>query len=312
MNINEEIYIFGHITPDTDSVCSSIAYSNLKNKLGYKNAKAYRVGKLNKETEFVLKYFNVEQPPLLLNKELSDGEQKNIILIDHNERSQCLKGVENSRILEIIDHHRFSDLHTNEPLFIRAEPVGCTGTIIAKMYKENSIDFEYNIAGILLSAILSDTLIFTSPTCTEIDKVIGAELAKITNIDCDEYGNEMFKASTNLDDFSCDEILAIDRKKFSFGEYTAFISQVNTMDYKSLHSRKEELILYMEKHATKNNSDLNLLMVTDIPLGGSEIIAVGHQKKVAQNMFNMNEKENSIYVSGLVSRKKQVVPLLPN
>jgi manganese-dependent inorganic pyrophosphatase len=308
--LDTHIYIFGHLTPDTDSICSSICYANLKNKLGYKNATPYRLGKISKETEFILNYFKVQPPEVLTDVSSSTSVKNKVILIDHNERNQSIRSLDSAEIIEIIDHHRFSDIHTNNPLFIRAEPVGCTATIVTKIYKENNIEIDKTTAGLLLSAILSDTLIFTSPTCTPIDKTLGLELAKISNIDYEAFGQEIFIASTNLDDVSAKEILAIDRKKFTFGEYTAFISQVNTMDYTTLHPRKESLLEELQSHATRNNSDLNILMVTDIPLGGSELLAVGTQKEVMTKIFKMPVDENSIYLPDVVSRKKQIVPLL--
>jgi manganese-dependent inorganic pyrophosphatase len=301
--LNTPIYIFGHTVPDTDSICASICYANLKNKLGYINATPYRLGSISKETQFVLNYFDTQKPELLkpiTNQNLGESCQKKIqvILVDHNEKNQSLTGIDHTEIIEIIDHHRFAGLYTNEPIFIRAEPIGSTCTIVAKMYKENNIEIEKNIAGLMLSAILSDTLIFTSPTCTDTDKAIGIELAAIAGVNYQDFGDQLFEASTNLDDLTPKEILAIDRKSFTFEDNKAVISQVNTMDYKKFHHQKETLVEAMEKHASTNNIQLSIIIVT------------GAKKDILQKLFDAPINENSIYLDGVVSRKKQIVPLL--
>jgi manganese-dependent inorganic pyrophosphatase len=236
--------------------------------------------------------------------------KKNVILIDHNEKDQSVNGIEHAKILEIIDHHRFSNIHTDEPLLIRAEPVGCSATIVYKMYKENNVRIEKSIAGLLLSAIISDTLAFASPTCTEDDQKIGLELARIAEINVEKFGTEILKASASLEGYSVKDILALDRKKFKFGSYTAYISQVNTYDYKSLHGMKEEIIASMEAFADNLNSDLVILLVTDIGLCSSELIACGREIAIVEELFGMKTGENSVFLPNVLSRKKQIVPIL--
>jgi len=235
---------------------------------------------------------------------------KKVILVDHNERSQSVEGLEQAEIMEIIDHHRVADIQTDSPLYIRSEPVGCTATIISKMYRENGVAIPKDIAGMMLSAILSDTLMFSSPTCTEADKAAAGQLASIAGVDIMEYGREMFKAGTSIEEYSIEQILAMDRKKFTFGKDTAYISQVNTLDFASLSTRMKEMFYKMEVFYQKNQCSLVMLMITDIVAGGSEIIAVGRAKDLLQTAFGMKLDENHIFLPGVVSRKQQIVPVL--
>ena len=179
------ILIFGHKNPDTDTICSAIAYSKLKNKLGI-DAKPVRLGEINEETKYVIDYFNMDIPEIIENV-----AGKEIILVDHNERTQTANGFEEAKVLELIDHHRISNFNVDEPLIVRMEPVGCTSTIIFKMFKENNIVPSKEVAGLMLSAIISDTLLFKSPTCTEYDVKAGKELSFIAEVDLEKYGLEM-------------------------------------------------------------------------------------------------------------------------
>ena len=235
---------------------------------------------------------------------------KKVILVDHNERSQSVEGLEQAEILEIIDHHRVADIQTDAPLYIRSEPVGCTATIISKMYRENSVQISQKMAGIMLSAILSDTLMFSSPTCTPSDKVAAELLAGIAGVDILDYGRLLFKAGTSIEDFTVEQILAMDRKRFTFGKDTAYISQVNTLDFASLASRIDEIFQKMEDFYQENQCGLVMLMITDIVAGGSEILAVGRAKELLWTAFGMKIHERHIFLPGVVSRKSQIVPVL--
>ena len=174
------ILVFGHKNPDTDTICSAIAYAELKNKLG-KDVKPVRLGEINEETKYVLDYFKVEKPELVENV-----AGKEIILVDHNERTQTADGFEEAKVLELIDHHRISNFNVDEPLMVRMAPVGCTATIILGMYKENELVPSKEVAGLMLSAIISDTLLFKSPTCTVCDVKAGKELAEIAGVNLEE------------------------------------------------------------------------------------------------------------------------------
>ena len=234
--MSKEILIFGHKNPDTDSICSAIAFSELKNKTG-ENTIPIRLGEISKETEFVLNYFNVEAPKLQTNV---SGEE--VILVDHNERTQTADGIEEAKILELVDHHRISNFHTDEPLKVRMEPVGCTSTILYGLYKEASIIPEKKVAGLMLSAIVSDTLLFKSPTCTEIDIKAAKELADIAEVNLEKYGLEMLIAGTNLDDKTEEELLNMDMKIASYFIRGNFLYiQVNfKLAYFYTQNRKEE------------------------------------------------------------------------
>lgn len=249
---------------------------------------------------------------IISRRHLIEYRMKKVILIDHNEASQSAEGLDQAEILEIIDHHRVADIQTRSPLYIRAEPVGCTATIIAKMYRESSVEIDKPTAGMLLSAILSDTLMFTSPTCTLVDKQESKKLAEIAGVDMYTYSREMFETSTSLEGFTPSEILAIDRKRFSFDKYCAYISQVNTLDFKSAVKLKQGILDAMQQFYEESKCDLVILMITDIVLEGSEVIVLGnHQaKNVVENLFNIPRGEDSIYLSGVVSRKKQIIPKL--
>src|SRR5690606_18158125 len=188
--------VFGHKNPDTDTITSAIVYAYLKQQLGV-DAEAVRLGELNNETKYALEKFNFEAPRLIANVK---DEAAQVILVDHNEFQQSADGIEEVQITEVIDHHRVANFQTADPLYFRAEPVGCTATILNKLFKENNVEIPANIAGLMLSAIISDTLLFKSPTCTEQDVKAAEELATIANIDPAQYGLAMLKAGADLSD----------------------------------------------------------------------------------------------------------------
>ncbi|OOB80013.1 MAG: pyrophosphatase [Epulopiscium sp. Nuni2H_MBin001] len=247
---------------------------------------------------------------IISKRHILDIQKKKVILVDHNERAQSALGIEQAEILEIVDHHRVANLDTQIPVFLRAEPVGCTCTIIAKMYQEANIMPPREIAGLMLSAILSDTLVFKSPTCTEEDKKIAKRLAKIAEVDLEAYGEELISVGGALDKLSPKEILEGDCKSFIFGDYKAMVSQVNTTSLRSLESVKVGVIYEMERTIERENVDLAILIVTDILLGGSQILAVGPAKVLAESAFGIEPDKDSIYLDGVCSRKKQIVPQL--
>ncbi len=243
-------------------------------------------------------------------RHLIDYERKKVILIDHNERSQSVEGLDQADILEIIDHHRVADIQTAMPLLIRSEPVGCSATIVYKLYRESCIRPKKEVAGLLLAAILSDTLMFSSPTCTDEDKKIAETLADIAGVNIEEFGRGMFSAGSSLTGYTPEQILNIDRKAFSFDKYSVSISQVNTLDFRSIVDKKEELIAAMTALYDNNQYDLVILLITDIVAHGSEILAVGKAKELLNKAFSMDVKNDSFFLPGVVSRKKQIVPNL--
>ena len=300
-----EIKIFGHQNPDTDTIMSSIAMTNLENKLG-KEAKAYRLGKVNKETEYALNYFGVEAPELL--DGVQEGEE--VTLVDHNEFGQSAKGIENAKIVKVIDHHKISDFKTSEPLYYLAMPVGCTCTIIYELYKLNNIEIESKIAGLMLSAIISDTLLFKSPTCTAKDVEAAKELSKIANVDENTYGLDMLKAGTDLSDYTPEELINIDSKPFVKENGKFQVAQVNTASIEDVLKNKVEIEKAMNDFIKANNVDLFVLLITDILENNSQVIALGEKQDTVEKAFNIKLVDNMVYLPGVVSRKKQVAPII--
>lgn len=243
---------------------------------------------------------------------LLDIKKKQVILVDHNEVSQSVPGIEQAEILEIIDHHRIANLDTGTPVFFRAEPVGCTCTIIGKMYDENNIMPPTEIAGIMLSAILSDTLIFHSPTCTNEDIRIAKKLSQIAGVDIQQYGMDMIAAGTRLENVTPKEILQMDMKYFTLGQYHAAVSQVNTGDYEGIFAMKKSILEEMETLCINQNLDISILMVTNLIVGGTELIVVGSEKWIADQAFQIRKDENSVFLPEVYSRKKQIIPKLMN
>ncbi|MFY0421675.1 MULTISPECIES: manganese-dependent inorganic pyrophosphatase [Bacillus] len=302
----EKILIFGHQNPDTDTICSAIAYADLTNKLGY-NAEPVRLGQVNGETQYALDYFKQESPRLV---ETAANEVNGVILVDHNERQQSIKDIEEVQVLEVIDHHRIANFETAEPLYYRAEPVGCTATILNKMYKENNVKIEKEIAGLMLSAIISDSLLFKSPTCTDQDVAAAKELAEIAGVDAEEYGLNMLKAGADLSKKTVEELISLDAKEFTLGSKKVEIAQVNTVDIEDVKKRQAELEAVISKVVAEKNLDLFLLVITDILENDSLALAIGNEAAKVEKAFNVTLENNTALLKGVVSRKKQVVPVL--
>ncbi|WP_064580494.1 manganese-dependent inorganic pyrophosphatase [Streptobacillus moniliformis] len=296
--------IFGHKNPDTDAICSAIVYSHLKEDLGIK-AVAKRIGELNEETKFVLKYFGVDAPEYIDNVA---GES--IILVDHNERTQTADGFEEAKVLEVIDHHRVANFNVSDPLYMRVEAVGCTSTILFDMYRENNIKPCKIMAGLMLSAIISDTLLFKSPTCTPKDVIAGKELAKIAGLDLKEYGLEMLKAGTNLSSKTEIELLNMDMKIFEVEDIRMSIAQVNSVNEDEMLERKEKLLVEMKNLMEKEKVNFVMFVITNILTNDSVGLVSGNNLDVVEKAFNEKINDNMIVLRKVVSRKKQVVPPL--
>lgn len=234
--------------------------------------------------------------------------KKKVILVDHNERSQSVAGLEESEILEIIDHHRVADVFTGNPIYFRNEPVGSTSTIIASIFFENGRRPSKTIAGILAAAIISDTLLFRSPTSTSTDKIMLKRLEKIADIDVEKFAMEMFKKGTSLKGKTAKELLKQDFKVFTINEEKIGIAQVYTMDRESLKDIRSELLSLMEEKRTKEGYSTFIVMLTDIFKEASEIIVVGENIEVIGKAFEKDVVNNSFNVKGVLSRKKQIVP----
>lgn len=300
------LLVFGHQNPDTDTIASAISYAYLLNETGT-SAQAVALGQANEETIFALNYFKVEMPRIV---GTVANETTQVALVDHNEAQQSVSDIQDVEVVAVVDHHRIANFETANPLYYRAEPLGCTATILYKMYREKDIDIPRSIAGLMLSAIISDTLLFKSPTCTVEDELVAIELATIAQVDAQEYGLELLKAGTNLSSKTTKELLNLDAKSFVMGEKTVRIAQVNTVDENELLVKQSEFEQVMATENTINNYDLFVFVITNILLSNSVAIVVGEPKMAVEKAFNGQLNNNVIMLPGVVSRKKQVVPQL--
>ncbi len=239
-----------------------------------------------------------------------NGMKKKVIQVDHNERSQAIDGIEEAEILEIVDHHRVADIQTVGPVLFRAEPVGCTATIVAKCYKEHGVEIPADMAGLMLGAIISDTLLFKSPTCTPTDTKIAKELAQIAGVDIVEFGMSMFKAGTSLAGKTVEEIFNQDYKKFTFGDLSVGVAQVNTMDIEGFAPYKKDMLDYMEQVAKDNHMEFTMLLLTDVINATSEVLVAGPRKDYVETAFGVELVDQQASLPGVISRKKQVVPVI--
>jgi manganese-dependent inorganic pyrophosphatase len=252
-----------------------------------------------------LNYLDIEAPELI--ESLDEGS--NVILVDHNSPSESIDNLENMNIKKVVDHHKIA-LETSYPLFYRAEPVGCTETILFKLFNENNVKIEPKIAQLMLSAIISDTLLLKSPTTTEDDKDAVEKLAKIANVDYEEYGLEMLKAGTDLSSFTIDEILALDAKQIDFKDVKSIVNQVNTASISDVLEMKDELEAGIEKIIEKEDLDLFMLLITDIVNSNSQVIVLGKDASLVEKAYGVKLEDNTALLEGVVSRKKQVVPIM--
>ena len=302
----EKILVFGHKNPDTDAICSSLVMADLQTKIRGEEVISCRLGNLNEETKYALNYFKVEEPKLI--EKVEEGQK--VILVDHNEFTQSVEGIEKAKILEVVDHHRISNFETSEPLYYTARPFGCTSTILFEEFKQNNIEIEKIEAVLMASAIISDTLLLKSPTTTEHDRKALEELGKIADINIEEYGLEMLKAGTDLDDFSEEELINLDAKSLDKNETKFVIAQVNTVSIEDVLKRKEKLESAMNKEIEEKGLSLFVLAITDILNSNSEIIALGEKVDVVEKGFGKKLENNTAFLEGVVSRKKQLLPAI--
>ena len=300
------VLVFGHKNPDTDTICSALAYAELKKKLGM-DAEAVRLGEVNGETQYALDHFRVKAPRLV--ERVSD-ETNSVILVDHNEFQQSADDIADVRILEVVDHHRIANFQTADALYYRAEPVGCTATILLKLYKEHGVEVAPDMAGLMLSAIISDSLLFKSPTCTDEDIKAAKELAAISGTDVETYGLEMLKAGADLSQKTIPELISLDAKEFAMGDYRIEIAQVNTVDANDVLSRKAEVEAAMAETVAQKELDLFVFAITNILTNDSEALVVGKKNDLFEQAFNVKLVDGLATLPGVVSRKKQIVPVL--
>ena len=297
------ILIFGHKNPDTDTICSSIVYNNLKRIQGM-DSEAVRLGEINDETKYALEYFNVSLPRLV--EEVEEGQ--NVILVDHNEFQQSANGIEKAVIREVIDHHRIANFETAAPLYYRAEPLGCTATILKKIYEEQNVNIDKQMAGLMLSAIISDSLLFKSPTCTLQDKVAAEELAKIADVNLEEYGLAMLKAGASTTDKTAETLISLDAKEFVLGADKLVVAQINTVDANEVADRKEELEAAINAELSSKGLSAYVFVITNILTSDSEVLVLGEKQDKVAAAFGKTLENDFMTLEGVVSRKKQVVP----
>ena len=244
-------------------------------------------------------------------RRLMTTSKKQVILVDHNEKSQAVEGLEEAEIVEIIDHHRLGNIETMGPVFFRNQPVGCTATIITQMYEEEGVEITPTIAGLLCSAIVSDTLLFRSPTCTRLDENIARKLAKIAGIELEELAMEMFNAGSSLKGKSAEEICFQDFKQFKVNDIVFGVGQINSMNTEELMEAKEVLVPHLSKVMRDNKLEMVFFMLTDILNESSELLCCGTgAKKLISDAFDVSEDSERVLLKGVVSRKKQLIPAL--
>ena len=303
--MENKVLIFGHKNPDTDTICSAMAEEILNRKNGW-DTKAVRLGNVNKETQYVLNYLGLEAPELI--EKVEEGQE--VLLVDHNEFNQSVEGIEKAKILGVTDHHRIANFETSEPLYYTAKPYGCTSTILFEEFKQLGHEIEKTEAILMASAIISDTLLLKSPTTTEHDKKALEELGKIANINIEEYGLEMLKAGTDLDDFSAEELINLDAKSLDKNGTKFVIAQVNTVSIDDVLKRQKELEEAINKTIEEKGLSLFVFAITDILNSNSEAIVLGEKGDVIEKAFDKKLENNRVFLEGVVSRKKQLIPFI--
>lgn len=306
-----KVYVTGHKSPDTDSIAAAISYSYLKRQLGM-DAVAARAGEPNKETKFALDYFKVEAPVLLTNvaRKSESDEKTKIILVDHNESKQCVDGIKDADVLELIDHHRLGDFETESPIFILIRPVGCVNTVIYGLYKQNGVKPSREVAGMMLSAIISDTVLFRSPTCTEEDKKAVKELAEIAGVDYEKYGMDMLKAGADISDYPAEKLAHNDTKEFEAGGKTFSCGQISVMDVDPINAKKADIMKALEATKAEKSYEASYLMVTNILTEDTFLWFTKGAEEAAEKAFGKKAEDGMVYLPKVMSRKKQVAPFL--
>lgn len=302
--------IFGHQNPDTDAIGTAIAYSYLQNKLGY-DTEAVALGEANDETKYALNKFGFTAPRVI---KIASNEVDAVMLVDHNEPQQSVSDIDKVKVTHVVDHHRIMNFNTADPLYYRAAPVGCTSTIMWQMYNEKEIEIPQDIAGIMLSAIISDTLLLKSPTTTDQDKEAVVSLANIAGVDYKEYGLKMLKAGTNIADKSEEDLIDLDAKSFELNGSNVRVAQINVVDLPEALERKDAFLKAMDEASKREGYDMFMLLITNILDSDSEALVVGSDESKAkfEKAFNAKLSDSEVKLPGVVSRKKQVVPPLTN
>ncbi|MDE1691490.1 manganese-dependent inorganic pyrophosphatase [Streptococcus suis] len=300
--------VFGHQNPDTDAIASSYGWAHLEREVFGRDAEAVALGTPNEETAFALDYFGVTAPRVVESAKAEGVSQ--VILTDHNEFQQSIADIKDVEVAAVIDHHRVANFETANPLYMRLEPVGSASSIVYRSFKENGVTPPKEVAGLLLSGLISDTLLLKSPTTHATDPQVAAELAEIAGVNLEEYGLALLKAGTNLASKSAEELIDIDAKTFGLNGNDVRVAQVNTVDIVEVLERQAEIEAAMTAASAANGYSDFVLMITDIVNSNSEILALGSNMDKVEAAFNFKLENNHAFLAGAVSRKKQVVPQL--
>ncbi|HEM3513293.1 manganese-dependent inorganic pyrophosphatase [Streptococcus suis] len=300
--------VFGHQNPDTDAIASSYGWAHLEREVFGRDAEAVALGMPNEETAFALDYFGVTAPRVVESAKAEGVSQ--VILTDHNEFQQSIADIKEVEVAAVIDHHRVANFETANPLYMRLEPVGSASSIVYRAFKENGVTPPKEVAGLLLSGLISDTLLLKSPTTHATDPQVAAELAEIAGVNLEEYGLALLKAGTNLASKSAEELIDIDAKTFGLNGNDVRVAQVNTVDIAEVLERQAEIEAAMTAASAANGYSDFVLMITDIVNSNSEILALGSNMDKVEAAFNFKLENNHAFLAGAVSRKKQVVPQL--
>lgn len=302
--MEEKIFVIGHKSPDLDSVAAAISYAKLKNQLEKTDRYAPAIaGETNKETDFALEKFWQNKPDIL-----ESAKGKKLILVDHNEASQSVNGREEAEIVEVLDHHKV-DFSYGEPIRFTVEPIGSSCSMIYKLYTKNQVEIDKNLAGLMLSAVLVDTVITKSPTCTEEDKRIIDGLSRIAGIgDWQSFGMEVFKVRSSVAQLSAADIIKSDYKDFVFKQGKFGIGQVETADLNEIRPREEELLKELEDIRVKEGYHSVVLFITDIIKEGSQFLVASSDMGAVEKALGAKIEDGRVFIDGIISRKKQVAP----
>ena len=300
-----KVFVFGHQNPDSDAIGSSYGYAYLKRQLGV-DAEAVALGTPNEETAFVLDYFCVEAPRVVESAQ-SEGVNQ-VILTDHNEFQQSISDIKDVEVIEVVDHHRVANFETANPLMMRLEPVGSASSIVFRMFKENNVEVPKEVAGLLLSGLISDTLLLKSPTTHASDPAVAAELAEIAGVNLDEYGLAMLKAGASTTDKTAETLISLDAKEFVLGADKLVVAQINTVDANEVAERKEELVKAINAELSSKGLAAYVFVITNILTSDSEVLVLGEKQDKVAAAFGKTLENDFMTLEGVVSRKKQVVP----
>ncbi|OBC15199.1 manganese-dependent inorganic pyrophosphatase [Gordonia sp. 852002-50816_SCH5313054-c] len=303
-----KVFVFGHRNPDTDAIASAIAMAHLERSLDpTRDVEAVALGSPGPETRYALDHFGIEAPRVI---ERARPEADGVMLVDHNERQQSVADLADVTIHKVVDHHRIANFETAAPLWFRAEPVGCTCTILHRMFGEKDLTPPRDVAGLMVSAIISDTLLLHSPTTTDLDRAAATELAERAGIDLDGYGTDLLRAGSDVGDASAAELIDRDAKSYTMGSTTVRVAQINTVDVDSLLARRDEFLAAMNAEARQQGYDLFLLLLTDVLKVDSDLLVVGSPVEAVEKALGVTVRDGHAKAPGIVSRKKQIVPQL--